>query len=134
MSYEASCDYFRKKYQMWSSAHPHYDVKKYINSKGKTGLIQEFRNDSLFSKVICPYLAQYAKGKEKDEMKSIFNDTLALLQGDAMPVEMDLVVGAVLEACGYTKKGSGLIWIVVAALILVGIAGAAFSSTKSKRR
>ena len=134
MSYEGSTNYFRNKLVLWGSTPPHYDAKRYIASKKKPGLIQEFRSEPLFRNVVCPYLANYARGKERDALVSMFRDAVALFEGNIIPVEIDILIGAVLEACGYRKRGSGLLWLAIGAVILAAIAGAAISAGAGKRR
>ena len=132
MSYPECCDYFRGKLNTWDSTHPHYNMKTYVNSKGKSGLIQEFRSDPLFMKVVCPFLKEYAAGKEKDMAASILKDANSLLRGNPLSAEIDIVVAAVLEVCGYQKEAIGLLEILVGAVIVVGLVGAAVSLFKSK--
>lgn len=132
MGYDECCSYFSGKLNKWDSTHPHYNMKSYVNNKGKSGLIEEFRNDPLFMKVVCPYLKEYAVGKEKDMAASILKDANSLLRGNPLSAEIDIVVAAVLEVCGYQKEAIGLLEILVGAVIVVGLVGAAVSLFKSK--
>lgn len=120
MSYPECCDYFRKKCLEWNSTHPHYDMRKHISHKGKSGLVDEFRNDQLFNRVICPFLKQYAQGKEKDVTSSMIEEATSLLKGELLSTEIDLVVVAVLEACGYEGDAMKLLKIILGAIVVAG--------------
>ncbi len=120
MSYPECCDYFRNKCSEWNLTPPHYDMRKYVNHKGKSGLVTEFRNDPLFNNLICPFLKQYAQGQEKDVTSSIIKEATSLLQGDFFSAEIDIVVIAVLEACGYEGDAMKLLKILLGAIIVAG--------------
>ena len=132
MSYPQCCDYFKNKCSEWNLAHPHYSMKKYVNHKGKTGLVAEFRNDPLFNKLICPFLKQYAEGKEKDVTSSIIEEATSLLKGELLSTEIDLVVVAVLEACGYEGDAMKFLKIILGAIIVAGAVAVVLSAIKKK--
>lgn len=132
MSYPESCDYFRKKCSEWNSTHPHYDMKKYVNHQGKTGLVAEFRNDPLFSKLVCPFLKQYAQGQEKDMTSSIIKEATSLLEGDFFTAEIDIIVISVLEACGYEGTAMKLVKGLLTAIIIAGAITVVASALKKK--
>jgi len=107
-------------------------MKKYVNHKGKTGLVAEFRNDPLFNKLICPFLKQYAEGKEKDVTSSIIEEATSLLKGELLSTEIDLVVVAVLEACGYEGDAMKFLKIILSAIIVAGAIAVVLSAIKKK--
>ncbi|MDE1818310.1 MAG: hypothetical protein KGI19_06880 [Thaumarchaeota archaeon] len=136
MSYGDCCEYFKNKCIEWNNAPPHYHVGHNIKNKGKSGLVQEFRNDYTFQNIVCPYVKEYAQGKEKEQLSEIVKEGIAIVQGDLLGIEIDLIVAAVLEACGYKKDASNLVKIVVGGLILAGAIGLlaiASSSSSSKK-
>lgn len=132
MSYPECCDYFRGKCSQWNLAHPHYDMRKYVNHRGKDGLVTEFRNDPLFSKLVCPFLKQYAQGQEKDMTSSIIKEATSLLEGDFFTAEIDIIVIAVLEACGYEGTAMKLLKGLLTAIIIAGAIAVVASAFKKK--
>lgn len=98
---------------------PDYQWRAYVKGCGQSKLAQEFRSDTLFQSVVCPFIKQYAIQEQKTAATSILRDVLALSEGNFLPVEMDLVIGAVLEACGYRDLGSQFLKIALGAVILV---------------
>ncbi|AKA48354.1 hypothetical protein IX51_03770 [uncultured archaeon] len=92
------------------------DYRPYIRNKGKSGISNEFKNDPRFTREVCGYLKTYAKGKERDSVSTI-------IKGISNPESdvLDILVGATLDACGYTDTGNTLIGLAVAGLIGVGI-------------
>ena len=130
MSYEECCNYFRDKCLEWDSKPPYNDMKKYIKSKGKSGLASEFRSDSLFQDIICPYLKNYAKGKEKETASEIIKTANSLLGGSLFTVEINLIIAAVLIACGFSDEASTLLKIAVGGLVLAGLVGILGSALK----
>ena len=92
------------------------DYRPYVRNKGKTGISNEFKSDPRFSREVCGYLKTYAKGKEKESVSTI-------IQGISNPESdiLNILVGATLDACGYSDVGNTLIGLAVAGLIGVGI-------------
>lgn len=139
MTYGDCCEYFRSKCIEWSNTPPHYHLGNHIKSKGKVKLVQEFKSDYVFQNIICPYVKEYAKGKEKEHVSEIIKEGIAIVQGDLFGIEVDLIVAAVLEACGYKTDASNLVKIAIGGLIIAGAIGilavvSAPSSSKSSRR
>ncbi len=128
-SYGECCDYFREKCVEWELRDPDHDIRKYVETKGKSGLCDEFKADSLFQDVICPFLKDYAQGKEKDVAESIIKDALSILEGNLLQTQINIIIGAVLLACGFSGEANTLLKIAVGGLILAGLIGA-FASLK----
>ena len=121
MTYEDCCDYFKKKCLEWDSISPDHDMKKYIEKKGKNGLATEFKADSIFQNIVCPFLKEYAQGKEKDITSSIINDALDLVQGNLLPTQLNILIAAILEACGYSDLASKMLKAAVVAIVLAAV-------------
>jgi len=79
-------------------------------------LASEFKRDwnKGFSEV-CQYLKQFTKGEEREPIKFI-------IQGITNPEQdiMEILIGATLDACGYTSTGNSLIWQAILGLIIGG--------------
>jgi hypothetical protein len=96
--------------------------------------MEELRSDDLFKRKICPFLAQYAKGVEKETASTILKHSLALLEGDPVPIGLDLLVAAVLEACDYPKDASNLVRIAAAAVLSAAVGMLLYSALPSARK
>jgi hypothetical protein len=108
-------NYFHDKLNDWMKL-SNGDYRPYVRSMGKTGISNEFRNDPRFTREVCGYLKTYAKGKEKDSVSSIITG-IANPESDVL----NILVGATLDACGYSDVGNTLIGLAVVGLIGVGI-------------
>jgi hypothetical protein len=125
-------DYFNRKISDWNTIQPHYNHLMYIRTRGKPGLVVEFRSDPSYEGTVCAYLSAYASGKEKDALSTVLKDALSLFEGDPIPAELDILIGAVLEACGYTNKGIGLLEIGLATLVIGAALSAIFFAGRRK--
>ncbi len=124
MSYDDCCNYFARKLGQWNSLEPHYSCNHYITEQGRQALCDELKRDNEFMRTVCPFLAEYAKGKEKDLLSSVVKDALALIGGDPIPVAMNILIGAALDACGYKDQASEFLKAALLA-VLIGAAGLA---------
>ena len=125
-------DYFSRKISEWNTIQPHYNHLMYIRTRGKPALVAEFRADVTFENTVCAYLSAYASGKEKDALSTVLKDALSLFEGDPIPAELDILIGAILEACGYTNKRMGLLEIGLAALLVGAALSAIFFAGRKK--
>lgn len=122
LPHPAECrDYFKGKVADWNARPPHNDWRKHVQMSGKANLAHEFRSDPFFGSVICPYLKQYAVGQERDVTASIIQEAISFAEGGPLSLELNLIIAAVLEACGYPDTASQLLLILVGALIVGGI-------------
>ena len=121
MTYDKCCNYFSKKCLQWESADPDHSMRKYIEKKQKTGLVAEFKSDPDFFDTVCNFFKQYAEGQEKGTLSSIIDDALNIAQGNLLPVHINLILAAVLEACGHSDLASKILKGVAAAVIVGGI-------------
>jgi len=104
-------DYYYKKFLSWQRQ-GNGDYREYFKRLGASKdekiqrLASEFRGDlnNGFSEV-CQYLQQFAKGEEQEPITSI-------IQGITNPERdiMEIIIGAILDACGHTDTGNSLIW------------------------
>ena len=124
-SINVNSSYFYDKFIEWGLKDPKNlgDYRPYIQTKGRAGLTEEFKNDIRFKTEICPYLRTYAKGKEKE---SIFSIIQSISNPDTDVIET--LVGATLDACGYPNTGNKLI-----GLAILGLIGFALISLAAKK-
>ena len=130
MTYDECCNYFSKKCLQWESVAPDYSMRKYIEKKQKAGLVTEFKSDPDFFDTVCKFLKQYAEGKEKGTLSSIINDALDIAEGNLLPVHINLILAAVLEACGYSDLASKILKGIAAEVIVGGFLAAVGSMLK----
>src|SRR5438132_14209412 len=100
MSYEDCITYFSKKSADWTNTSPDGTLRTYINNAGKNGLIQEFRGDPEFSRIVCKFLSEEAAGGEQNALSNILTESLPTTSA-----ELNSLIDAALEACGYKKEG-----------------------------
>ena len=127
-------DYYYNKFLYWQQQ-GNGDYREYFKRLGdnqveKTQILaSEFKRDwnKGFSEV-CQYLQQFAKGEEKEPITSI-------IQGITNPEQdiMEILIGATLDACGYTSTGNSLISWAILGLIIGGSLLALFG-TLSKNK
>jgi len=122
MTYDECCNYFSKKCLQWGSVDPDHSMRKYIEKKQKIGLVSEFKSDPDFSDIVCNFLKEYAEGNEKDTLSSVIDDALDIAQGNLLPVHINLILAAVLEACGHSDLALKILKGVATAVIVGGIA------------
>lgn len=134
MTYDKCCNYFKDKFSAWNATEPHFNAWTYITSQGKDAIIEELRSEDLFNRTICPFLAKYAKGLEKETASTILKQSLSLLEGDPVPIGLDLLVAAVLEACNYPKVASILVRIAAAAVLSAAVGMLLYSALPSTRK
>lgn len=134
MTYDKCCNYFKNKFIFWNAADPHFNAWAYIIYQGKEALVEELRSEDAFMRLICPFLAQYARGIEKETTSTILKQSLALLQGNPFQIGQDLLVAAVLEACGYQKDASNLERIAICSVIAAALGMLLYSALPSHRK
>lgn len=112
----AHSKYFSDKFSEWGLQNFNktgtWDYRPYIRSIGKDKLAQEFKNDERFKEDVCSYLKTYGKGKEKESIFSIIESI-----GDPDTDVIEILVGATLDACGYSDIGNKLIGLAIIGLI-----------------
>ena len=122
MAYDDCCNYFSKKCLQWKSTDPDHSMRKYIEKKQKTGLVAEFKSDPDFSNIVCEFLKQYVEGQKEDTISSVIDDALDIAQGNLLPIHINLIIAAVLEACGHSDLALKVLKGVVAVVVIGGIA------------
>jgi len=104
--------------------------KEYIKRKGRAGLAEEFRNDLQVREVLCPLIKRIGDF----QLKAILGETLlkeGLMDewfGNPIVGEVNIVVGALADACGYEALGDKLIQTGLLGLFIAGILGALLTS------
>lgn len=117
---------------------PHLNTIEYIRSMGKVKLTEEFQSDSQFHQMVCKLLKTYADDKIENTVTSILQDAISILQRNLSRPISNLLIAAILDACGYRKESSQLMTMLIVSAIIGGLGILAIDlineSTKSKKR
>jgi hypothetical protein len=116
--------FYYKKFLEWQQK-GNGDYRVYIRSAGRPKIKADLlSNKEEFEREVCSYLKAYAKGQERQSI-------LSLIQGIANPDRdiLEIIVGATLDACGYSDMGNVLV-----GLAIVGIIGAALIALLGNRK
>lgn len=105
--------YFERKFASWATAE--VSAAQHIRRLGRNGLIAEFRSDEDFD-VVCRYLrrasdVQYVHDTEYSELKTRVRESVVRQSGTRRGIErqVELIVRAVLLACGVSPFGQRLV-------------------------
>lgn len=96
--------FYYKKFLEWQQK-GNGDYRTYVRKAGRSGIKADLLSDKEeFQREVCDYLKTYAKGQEKQSI-------LSVIQGIASPERdiLEIIVGATLDACGYSDIGNVLI-------------------------
>lgn len=108
--------FYYKKFIEWQSR-GNGDYRVYVKKLGRNGIKEDLlSNKEEFKREVCEYLKNYAKGQEHESI-------LSVIQGIANPDKdvLEIIVGATLDACGYTNTGDILIGLAIVAVIGVAL-------------
>lgn len=117
MNNEYCHSYLMNKAQVWSY-YGRGDYPSYIINTGRVAIANEFRNDQAFQ-AFSSYILNYAKGQERNTVTTIVREAL----DPDLAVE-NILVGAILDAMGYTDIGDKLVKLALAGSVLVLILAA----------
>ena len=101
---------------------PWSQYEKIHREKKKKGLVAEFKSDPDFSNIVCEFLKQYAEKQKEGTISSVIDDALDIAQGNLLPIHINLILAAVLEACGHSDLALKVLKGVAAAVVIGGIA------------
>ncbi|EQB71426.1 MAG: hypothetical protein AMDU1_APLC00027G0001 [Thermoplasmatales archaeon A-plasma] len=117
MTNEASViGYFSEKGRTWSMYQP---LEQYIKQKGRDGLANEFRNDPGF-RVVCEYAKEAGELQLRSEITKSVEELVGIMFGLPFVGALDIIIGAVEDACGTTFLAGKLI---KSGLIILALAG-----------
>jgi|ACXJ01.1.fsa_nt_gi hypothetical protein len=116
--------YFNKKGREWVSQAT--TVEDYIRNAGVKGLSQEFRNDPPFV-CVCNFISYAGTIQLRSSIAKGLEEYAGLLFGVPLLGTMDIIIGAIEEACGKRVAGElmakGLMGVLLGAVI-IGVLGA----------
>ncbi len=113
--------WFRMKVESWGSTSQ--ERKDYIRQRGRTGLASEFSVDEYFKMNVCPWIRKVGDVQAKLRMPEMVAGLLDWWFGVPGIGEIDIVIGAIADACGYDALGDKLLPIGAVALIIGVLSG-----------
>ncbi len=116
-------EYLLNKFREWQ-VKGKGDYRNYVRQAKVDGIKKDLLSDEKFKQEVCSYLKTYAKGQEKESI-------LSVIQGIANPDKdiLEIIVGGILDACGYKETGNALV-----GLAIVGLIGVALIALLSGRK
>ena len=123
----AVSNYFQTKASAWIAMDG--SVEAHVRRLGKQGLADEFRADGQFGEV-CELVHELGELQARDHIVRSLEGFVGDQFGWPFVGEMDIIVGAMALACGFTTLGEKLVWAGVVALAVAGIAAAAYASRR----
>jgi hypothetical protein len=123
----AVTNYFQRKAVIWIQQDG--SVENHVRRLGKNGLADEFRADGGFGEV-CELVHEWGELQARSHIvKSIEN-----FVGDQFNTplfgEMDIVIGAMALACGFTTLGEKLVTVGVVSAVAAGIIAAILAASR----
>jgi hypothetical protein len=126
---EAVSRYFQFKIQQWSAVEG--SAERYIRNAGRPRLAQEFATDPGFV-AVCELVHEIGEL----QLRSHIVQSIEGLVGSAFnaPIggEMNIVIGAIADACGFKTLGERLVEVGLAATFIGALIAAAAASTRGK--
>ena len=105
---QAAYSYLRDKFQNWY--HQSGKLEKYVNPRHKSGLVAEFQKDaSAMHSSVCPYIREAGYYQSKSLIVRAAEGLAWIFFGFPFYSTSDVILGALMDVCGYTKKGDSLI-------------------------
>ncbi len=107
MSQGIVAGWFRQKVSKWGSTSE--ERKDYIKRVGRQGLALEFSSDAEFQQIVCPWIKQIGDIQAKLTLPPMLEGLFDHWFGVPLVGEIDIVIGAIADACGYPALGDQLI-------------------------
>lgn len=107
--YEAAYSYLRGKFQLWNQIQgPH--LENYVDPRGRSGIASEFQHDiAQISRSICPFIKEVGYAQSKSLIVKAAEGLAGSFFGFPIRSTADIILGALMDVCGYTKQGNRLI-------------------------
>jgi hypothetical protein len=116
--------YFQEKGSQWRKIGG--SVENYIRMTGRGGLAQEFQADGNFRNTVCPYFKTLGELQLRATVVKSLEGLVGVAFGVPLIGTMDIVIGAIADACGYKTIGDQLleaapILIVLGSIVALGL-------------
>ena len=124
--------YFKQKALVWSRTDG--SAETHIRRLGRRGLAGELSSDPAFAPVVCAYVHQVSELQLRSEIARSLESLVSIVFGVPLVGTLDVVIGAIADACGFKTIGDKLIEAALAPLVIIGeIVADALNSVNSKK-
>ncbi|MHB1709042.1 MAG: hypothetical protein ACYCT2_06175 [Thermoplasmataceae archaeon] len=105
----ATLEYFKEKFNLWNSESG--SLRKYIPLiGGKKKIIKELDKDAeILKNTVCPYIKRVGYLQAKSTLLQAAEGLTGNELNFPVVGVIDLVLGSLLDACGYVKRGDSLL-------------------------
>lgn len=117
--------YFSRKGNMWAA---NQALEQYLKKTGRVGLSKEFKNDPEF-RVVCEYAKEAGELQLRSDITKSVEELVGTVFGFPFVGTLDVIIGAIEDACGNTFLAGKLIKGGLVILVIAAI-GAALSGKK----
>jgi hypothetical protein len=124
---ESVARYFSKKGLQWSR---YGSLEQYVKQVGRDAIADDFRNDPEFE-TVCEYAKQVGELQLRSDITKSVEDLAGLVFGIPFVGALDVIIGAIEDACGHKFLAGRLIKGGILILTAAAIASA-FSGSKKK--
>lgn len=101
-------NYLRNRFQEWNRTSGH--LEKYVDPKKRQGLANEFQKDVIEVKQsVCPYIREMGYTQSKSLIVQAAEGLAGTFFGFPILSTADIVLGALMDVCGFVKQGDRLI-------------------------
>jgi len=119
--------YFQRKATDWINTEG--SVEAHVRRVGKQGLADEFRVDGEFGEV-CQLVHEWGELQARNHIVKSLEDFVGDQFNTPLFGEMDIVIGAMALACGFTTLGTKLVVTGIGILVTAGIIAAILGSRR----
>jgi hypothetical protein len=100
--------YLRSKFQNWYQQSG--KLERYVDPRHKSGLVAEFQKDaSAMHSSVCPYIREAGYYQSKSLIVRAAEGLAGLFFGFPLYSTADIILGALMDVCGYARQGDRLI-------------------------
>lgn len=101
-------NYIRGKFEYWYQQSG--KLERYVDSRHKSGLVTEFQKDASAIHIsICPYIREAGYYQSKSLIVRAAEGLAGIFFGFPLYSTADVILGALMDVCGYTRRGDRLI-------------------------
>ncbi len=105
---EGAIDYLKRIFGEWEKQDG--TLKRHVRARKRSGLAADFKKDSAEVRAtVCPYIKEAGYAQSKSILLKAGEGLAGLILNFQLESAADIVLGALLDVCGYKKEGDKLI-------------------------
>ena len=120
--------YFRRKGDQWTAISG--SVESHLRKNGRQGMKAEFEGDPDFY-IVCKYLKEVGEIQLRSDVAKSLEELVSATFGFVVVGAIDILIGAIVEACGDRPLGDQLLE-GAGAVAVIGLIGLAIGALFSK--